>query len=364
MQKIDELESLRGIAALFIAIYHIPHWGGAAFPEWARNGHMMVPFFFVLSGFVINANYAARIGSLKDLARFQFLRFGRLYPVHLLFLLIFIVIESSTRHLIGISATSTAQFDIYSAVAHHTLLIQAIGDTPFREVFNGPAWSISTEFYTYLVFGLIVLVLNRFKGVVFAGISVVSFILLITGKTMVSTMFVSCLAGFFLGCVVSLAVTKFTGRLPSYFPTTILIITFAFLVWNSNPRNYFCIYLLSAVLIFALTTSERGLCHRLLTVKPLMWLGMISYTVYMSHLAVEWFFFPRVHLVIKKLFRFFSFEQTSATFALEATIGGVTVVAAILFTSAFVYRFVEWPARRYSRHLALGEASNRRQGFA
>jgi peptidoglycan/LPS O-acetylase OafA/YrhL len=58
MRKIDELESLRGVAALLIAIYHTPHWTGAAELQFLKNGHLMVPLFFVLSGFVIHANYA------------------------------------------------------------------------------------------------------------------------------------------------------------------------------------------------------------------------------------------------------------------------------------------------------------------
>ncbi|WP_457832822.1 hypothetical protein, partial [Staphylococcus aureus] len=46
-----------------------------------------------LSGFVIYNAYAARIDSAQDLMRFQFLRFGRLYPVHLLFLLVYVLFE-------------------------------------------------------------------------------------------------------------------------------------------------------------------------------------------------------------------------------------------------------------------------------
>jgi hypothetical protein len=38
----------------------------------------LVDFFFVLSGFVMNLNYADRLRDVSDLARFQFLRLGRI----------------------------------------------------------------------------------------------------------------------------------------------------------------------------------------------------------------------------------------------------------------------------------------------
>jgi peptidoglycan/LPS O-acetylase OafA/YrhL len=40
------------------------------------------------------------------------------------------------------------------------LMIQALGFTGDATTFNGPSWSISTEFYTYLVFGAAVLALT------------------------------------------------------------------------------------------------------------------------------------------------------------------------------------------------------------
>ena len=53
----------------------------------------MVDFFFVLSGFVISLNYFNKINSKNDLINFQKKRFLRLYPLHILTLFIFILIE-------------------------------------------------------------------------------------------------------------------------------------------------------------------------------------------------------------------------------------------------------------------------------
>lgn len=102
-ERLTELESLRGFAALIVVLFHMPQW----YPPFhaiplIRNGGYMVDLFFVLSGFVITRAYCDRIRTEKDIIRFQLVRLGRLYPVHLLFLLLFLGIEI-TRHLLASS---------------------------------------------------------------------------------------------------------------------------------------------------------------------------------------------------------------------------------------------------------------------
>ena len=93
LAKINELESLRGLAALLVVFFHVPKWNSFLNVGIINNGYLMVELFFVLSGFVIFNAYSNNIKSKRDLMRFQFLRFGRLYPVHILFLLILLLIE-------------------------------------------------------------------------------------------------------------------------------------------------------------------------------------------------------------------------------------------------------------------------------
>src|ERR1044071_342255 len=89
VSKIEELDSIRGIAALLVVLYHMPVWN-----PWLHgvpaihNSYYMVDLFFVLSGFVMNLNYGDRLKNGGDLARFQMVRLGRLFPVHLLFLVL------------------------------------------------------------------------------------------------------------------------------------------------------------------------------------------------------------------------------------------------------------------------------------
>jgi peptidoglycan/LPS O-acetylase OafA/YrhL len=166
--KIEELESIRGLAALLVVFFHIPKWNTLLDIGIINNGYLMVELFFVLSGYVIHTAYAHKITNKNDLFRFQFLRFGRLYPVHFVFLVAFIFIEIAkyiAQSKLGITSLGVQPFEKNNLTAfiQQLFLIQAIGPTGNTTTFNGPAWSISVEFYTYLIFGICVLFASKKK---------------------------------------------------------------------------------------------------------------------------------------------------------------------------------------------------------
>src|ERR1700733_3647449 len=160
------LESLRGVAAFLVVLAHMPP------AIWAlknilfiQHGVLMVPFFFVLSGFVICYNYYEVIFDKTQFFRFIFLRFFRLYPVHFVFLLVWLSFEIA-RYVAywhyGIRPPVTVPFHENSiqALIENIFLVQALGFSSHATSFNGPSWSISVEFYTYVIFGVVVLYLH------------------------------------------------------------------------------------------------------------------------------------------------------------------------------------------------------------
>ncbi len=209
--RLDELESLRGVAALLVTLHHAPPWS----PDLhaiglVRNAYLMVDLFFVLSGFVIWTAYANRIRTARELAQFQFLRFARLYPVHILLLAAFVVLEflkyvAATRY--GVASPNSAPFDRnnLSAFLQQTLLIQSIVPNGAALTFNAPAWSISVEFWMYMLFGLVVLTPPRMRDVALGALALLAFLLLATGRAGAFLLFTQCVAGFCLGCLVARA---------------------------------------------------------------------------------------------------------------------------------------------------------------
>lgn len=358
-KKYEELESIRGIAALLVVFEHIPHWNSSFFNiSIFRNGFLMVELFFVLSGFVIYNAYSNNIKTGKDLLRFQFLRFGRLYPVHLMFLLIFFGVEClkyivSTGY--GISSPNSTPFVINnaSAFAAHLLLAQALGITGHVGSFNSPSWSISTEFYTYFLFALIILKLYKWRVVAFAMVFVLSNIFIRIPELNRFSYMLTCLVGFSSGCLISILISKQKFQLPSFAPLIPIIALLFFLSRYPVLQLYPLIFIISGALIYTLVMSKEGFVKKSLRFKIFKQLGEISYSIYMSHFLILWIANQFIRLVLKRpeaIINGESFPQLAVT---ETIIAYIIVISATLFTSMFTYKFIEKPFRERSRKFAF-----------
>jgi peptidoglycan/LPS O-acetylase OafA/YrhL len=355
--KLGELESIRGLAAMLVVFFHLPKWDPVLNIGFINNSYLMVELFFVLSGYVIFNAYQGRLHSGTDLLRFQFLRFGRLYPVHLLFLLAFVVIEAAKyvaalRY--GFVGPNTQAFQIndFTAFLQNLFLISGLLPTE-RLTFNGPAWSICVEFYTYLLFGLIVLYAGKHKLMLFGLITAAALVLISADLTFGFDHVLQCLSGFFLGCLTAWAIRKAKFQIPGFVSLLMLVLIAAFLQAKPSKDWDLLIYPLSVLLIAALVLSSGGFTKSFLNTAPLTGLGAISYSVYMSHAAIEWAANQAVRIVLKKP-EFIdgygnSIPRLSAGEALTVT---ALVTLAVVITSVFVYRWVEGPLRDKSRSYA------------
>ena len=156
-EKILGLDSLRGLAAISVAFFHFK--GSGFFSNvFFQNSWLMVDFFFVLSGFVIAFSYSSKLSSIKQIIFFQKKRFLRLYPLHLLTLLIFLGFEvikllfelnfnDTTNNKSFINNNASAFFA--NVLLIHNWIIPNL-------TFNYPSWSISAEFYIYALFALLI----------------------------------------------------------------------------------------------------------------------------------------------------------------------------------------------------------------
>lgn len=155
------LDFYRFVAALGVFIFHLKIIDSGIAPVWNGSYGLFVDMFFILSGFVISYSYPSDARGLKAYARFMIRRIARIYPLHLLTLLVFVL-------LIGFgldrSARSTPLDFLYNLV-----LLQAWGVTDHLS-FNSPSWSISAEFFCYLIFPLLMLLARKVHPLVLAAI--------------------------------------------------------------------------------------------------------------------------------------------------------------------------------------------------
>jgi peptidoglycan/LPS O-acetylase OafA/YrhL len=356
--KIEELESIRGLAALLVVFFHISECNIPLDIGIIKNGYLMVDLFFVLSGYVIYIAYAHKITNRSDLFRFQFLRFGRLYPVHFVFLVVFIFIEIAkyiAQSKFGITGPDTQPFkeNNLTAIVRQLFLVQAIGPTNDAFTFNAPAWSISVEFYTYFIFGVFVLLVGKKKEIFFSIIVLFSLILLVWKTTFGFNDLFRCLAGFFIGCLTASATKAIKINISKYASLLVLVSIVFFLQLKTTNKYDVAIYFFTAALIASLVLSKDGYLNYVLHLKILTWLGSVSYAVYMSHATILWLTNQIIRFILKKPEILVPEKSTRQLNNIETLIACGLVVLIVLVFSTLVYRFIEKPMREKSRRFAF-----------
>lgn len=368
------LDSWRGLAALMVAAYHFEANSHLYHISFFRNAFLFVDFFFVLSGFVIAHAYASEIGTARQGAAFMVRRFGRVYPLHFVVLAAFVAVEGLKLILsqgFGIN-TATPAFDPagYTPLATlpgHIALTTSLGlhDTL---TWNGPDWSISAEFWTYLVFALIVLATGRWRAIAMAAIGAIAALWLVTHArhgidATYDHGFVRCVYGFMAGQVLYAARRHWHGlALPAAsaveFAALILVIAFVTIA-DRSALSY------AAPFVFAAATFvfsyEQGAISRLLLRPAFQHLGETSYSIYMVH-AFVWFVLGMAISVIGRAsgvdpWQIVWGDGMSRRVLMFPSDGLLDLIlllylALVLALAALTRRFVEDPGRRMFARLA------------
>lgn len=340
-ERFGALDAWRGVAALAVALYRLNADGWFYHLSFVRNAWLFVDFFFVLSGFVIAYAYLARLDDARAVGVFTIRRFGRLWPLHIFMLLAFIGVEI----LRGFGGEPTFQdHRALWTIAADATLVQALGFTGWTD-WNSPAWSISTEFWTYLVFAALCLSVKRWMAIASILVAVASLALLalFSPSGMDATFdfgMLRCLAGFFTGVALFLLWQRIKDRVQPGDTTAIEIAMLAIVVGfvamaGHGPAAFGApIVFGTAVLVFAF---ERGALSRAMRTRPFQFLGELSYSIYMTALFVALAFnqklIPRIE---------------GAPMDLVALV----YLAAVVAASWVTYRLVEQPGRWFFNRIA------------
>lgn len=358
---IGELETIRGIAALLVVLFHAPGWNtGKEYIGIIQKGYLMVDLFFVISGFLIYKAYGLNLKTGASVWRFQFLRWARLYPVHLIFLLFFLL------------TVATPWQEMKTAFFEHLFLVQAIGPTGNAITLNYPAWSISVEFYTYFLFALIVYWGERTRAdqpkqgrrnlVMFGLIALIAWTLLFFNELHVFRDLLRCLAGFMIGCLSAALSNAIRAHCKNWqcpralAPLLFISIGF-YLEWCPSGVHYYesFIYILTAGLILAIEFSSTSWFQKILLSRPLLWLGEISYSLYMAQLACIFLCEEILRRVHGKIALYRIMEETSGinlAFPVSFVDGIVKYgffIALLFMISSLTYYGIEKPCRELSR---------------
>lgn len=80
-ERIDILDGMRGVAAVFVVLYHLIETYQNSSVHVINHAYLAVDFFFILSGFVVSYAYDERLGRELNIVSFFIRRFIRLHPM-------------------------------------------------------------------------------------------------------------------------------------------------------------------------------------------------------------------------------------------------------------------------------------------
>jgi len=368
--RLDALDSLRGISALMVVFYHMDF--NTFLHEWqiVRHSYLFVDFFFVLSGFIMYYNYS-KITGIASLGRFMGMRFFRLYPLHIAMLMAFVAWNALYALIRGVSHGADPAVlgtDDNFQMVLNLVLMNGLGIRP--PGFNSPSWSISTEFWTYLLFAGVLLGFKNCRksrmAIVFVGVSVCAFLVVLQSAKplhfgrMDAFALPRCVFGFFLGsalCAVLSPAKIAHEHGGSVAGLALQIIAIAVAVSVLTLLGLSAYDLLLPVLFTALIATfvlwpQTSLTQAVMC-RPLLWLGKHSYSIYMVHSFVLMLIATALRTVLHVPLIDDKFDTSSA-------IGlGLTAlsIAIILIVASQSYRFIEEPGRRLGRRLLMRTAS-------
>jgi peptidoglycan/LPS O-acetylase OafA/YrhL len=373
------LDSWRGIAACLVALFHLDAYSHLYGVPFLRNSWLFVDFFFVLSGFVIAANYQQRLLDGFGVGRFLLLRLGRLYPLHFAMLALFIgfeLLKILKRILIPalLSVNSVAPFsapqEAPNTILANLLLVQSLHVFDFL-TWNVPSWSISTEFYTYVVFALCLIGLRKHAWIALL-------LALIPGPVLIAALsknnmnthydwgIIRCIYGFAAGVLSWKIYEKWNEKLGKWLSGSVvewavlgLVVAFVSMA-GTSLLSVAAPYLFAlAVLVFAF---EGGTASALLRSRPLVFLGTISYSIYMTHVFVERRMFDAAG-ALDKLWHIETFTHRDigghdfyflGTRLWHGDVAYLVYLAMIILMSYFTYHWIEKPGREWVRNRVRG----------
>jgi peptidoglycan/LPS O-acetylase OafA/YrhL len=365
LPRLVPLDGVRGVLALSVAFFHINIWHGQFEQPWLRNFHPVLGFFFVLSGFLLTLLYDQRLKDGKSAADFAIRRIGRQWPVHLFALGLLFSWELSR----AIRATLLGRTDINTfgdgwslwELIRSVFLVHGWGFESFS-TWNFPSWTLSTELIAYALFAAIAVNVKRLDmriaaAVAITVISAIVFAYNTQFRYWLGSNVAWCLQGFFVGALLAWAWQRWPVRSRALGNAIeIGCLTACALMLMAGPTGlsmYLLWSLCMAALIYAIA-SERGVVSRVLSSRPLVWVGEISLSIYLLH-------FP-VMLALNQAFTVL--ERTGMlerAFVPNPVRPGATVIrfgpiwlmnlltlaylATVIVVGAVVYRFIEAPSR-------------------
>ncbi len=340
------LTALRFMAALWVALYTFwPNLDVGFLPNLAAKGYLGVELFFVLSGFILSHVYLHAFAEKRFSYRgFLWARIARVYPLHV-FTLLGVMALGLAAVAVGLSID--ASILSWKSLPAHLLMLHAWGFAG-EAGWNHPSWSISAEWFAYLAFPLFALAawpLRKRPWMATAGAAVFLMGLYaafekLAGFPLTEATFrwgalriVPCFA---YGCALYLVYRRAPlprAGLLALSAAVVMVASASVMAWDAVT------VLAAGLLILALASIPDGQAGWLGS-KPAVYLGEISYSVYM--VCAPWQILA-VNLAAR---------ATGAEDKRLHVLVWLGIILGLIAAAAATYHLIERPARKALRGMA------------
>jgi len=340
------LTALRFMAALWVVLYTFwPNLDVSFLPNLAAKGYLGVELFFVLSGFILSHVYLHAFAEKRFSYRgFLWARIARVYPLHV-FTLLGVMALGLTAVAVGLSIDASVLS--WKSLPAHLLMVHAWGFAN-EAGWNHPSWSISAEWFAYLAFPLFAMAawpLRKRPWVATAGAAVFMMGLYaaferLAGFPLTEATFrwgalriVPCFA---YGCALYLVYRRAPlprAGLLAISAGVVMVASASVLAWDAVT------VLAAGLLILALASIPVDKAGWLGS-KPAVYLGEISYSVYM--VCAPWQILA-VNLAAR---------ATGAEDKRLHVLVWLGIILGLIAAAAATYHLIERPARKALRGMA------------
>ncbi len=296
---------MRGLAILMVIAYH-----NFSFITPFSFGWLGVDLFFVLSGYLITEILINTEQDQKFLRNFYIRRVLRIFPLYYSTLLVvFFILPRIPNLPFDLKYYVVNQSWFWFYLQNWLLILKPSSGTNLIHHF----WSIAVEEQFYLVWPLIILLLRKPRHLLMLMLIILIFIMLtrtmlwlykIDNLTYYSLYAFTRVDGICIGCIVALLKKVKPCFINQYQPFIILsfaFLNFGFFLFNRIYEFTFPYFALIGYTTFAMlfgllvhegTRHKKTVLNKLLSWRPLSFLGKLSFGLYIFHWPVYLIFFP------------------------------------------------------------------------
>lgn len=316
-QYLPGLNSLRFIAASFVIVSHASISSLYNFKESftiLNRGADAVEFFFTLSGFLITYLLLREVSQTGDISiqKFYLRRVVRIWPLYFLITGIGFFLFHLVYPLLYKSAYF--KFPLSTGLICFVLFIPNYITSNFSAGLLNPLWSIGVEEQFYLFWAPLLKLLRKFILATIVGFALFSTVFYFLNynklisfsdslhRFFITQKFHAMAIGSFFGYVAARRSTSydesfFSNRIFQMLVICILLIHYFFsFSWSHLFFTHIILIFLYGILIINASVSKKSVIN--LEFKPLIYLGSISYGLYMYHMLVDYLLrmvFPKLH---------------------------------------------------------------------